>query len=131
MAMWQRAKAMWRNMARRRTVEADLDAEINSYRQMVEDEKIRAGVDPAVARREALMELGGAEQVKEAVRDSRAGAGIDAIGGEVRQSLRGLRRNPTLAVLGALMLALGMGSSTVVFSVFHAALLRPLPFRDA
>jgi predicted permease len=124
-------KALWRNVWRRQSVEADLDAEISGYRQMLEDEKIRAGVDPAVARREALMELEGATQVKESVRDARTGAGMDAIVAELRQSMRGLRRNPALTILGALMLALGMGSSTVVFSVFHAALLRPLPFRDA
>jgi len=130
MALWRKVKAVWWNLSHRRAVEADLDAEIDSYRQMLEDEKIRAGADPVAARREALIEVGGVTQVKESVREVRAGAGMDSVTAELRQSFRGLRRNPTLAVLGVLMLALGMGSSTVVFSVFHAALLRPLPFRE-
>src|SRR5207244_11936197 len=103
MPLWRRLKTLWRNVARKKAVDADLDAEIGSYRQMLEDEKIRAGADPLLARREALLELGGAEQVKEAVRDVRAGAGIETIGAEVRQSLRGLRRNHSLTILGEVM----------------------------
>jgi putative ABC transport system permease protein len=60
----------------------------------------------------------------------RLGSTIDSIGTELRQSLRALRRNPALTVMATMMLALGMGASTVVFSVFYAALLQPLPFRD-
>ncbi|MBZ5725284.1 MAG: ABC transporter permease [Acidobacteriia bacterium] len=126
-----RIRTLWRNLARRRRVEAELDEEIRSYQAMLEDEKTRAGAEPRAARREALLELGGAEQIKERVRDIRRGAALSSMGAELRQSLRGLRRNPALTVTGAVMLALGMGASTVVFSVFHAALLQPLPFRDS
>ena len=131
MPLWIRFNTLWRNIARKRMVEDDLDDEIRSYRDMLEDEKACAGADPCAARREALLELGGVEQVKEGVRDVRLGATLEAMGAELRQSLRGLRRNPGLTVLGAAMLALGIGASTLVFSIFHAALLRPLPFRDS
>ncbi|MGA3039687.1 MAG: ABC transporter permease [Bryobacteraceae bacterium] len=130
MPLLHRIKTLWRNLARRQRVEEELDAEIRSYQSMLEDEKTRAGAPPTLARREALLDFGGAEQVKEQVRDVRAGAGLGAMAAELRQSLRGLRRNPALTVLGAAMLALGMGASIVVFSVFRAALLQPLPFRD-
>lgn len=50
---------------------------------------------------------------------------------ELCQSARGLRRNPGLTVLGALMLALGMGASIAMFSIVQAALLKELPFRDS
>jgi len=128
---WGRLKTLWRNLARTRTVDTDLDGEIRSYQTMLEDEKVRAGVDPRVARREALLELGGAEQIKEEVRDVRLGATLSTLWTELRQSARGLRRNPGLTILGAVMLALGIGASTVVFSIFYAALLKPLPFRDS
>jgi len=130
MRLWHRVRTLWRNVARKPMVEDDLDAEIRAYQGMLEDEKIRAGAEPRVARREARIELGGAEQVKEEVRDVRLGATLENMGAELRQSWRGLRRNPGLAVLGTAMLALGMGASTVVFSIFHAALLQPLPFRE-
>lgn len=131
MPLGHQLKALWRNLARKRKVESDLDEEIRSYQKMLEDEKARAGADPSVARRQALLELGGAEQIKEEVRDVRLGATLDAVWAEFRQSLRGLRRNPSLTVLGTLMLALGMGASTVVFSIFYAVLVQPLPFRDS
>ncbi len=130
MPPWHWMKTMWSNLAGKRRVENDLAAEIRSYQELLEDEKVRAGTDPKVARREALMELGGAEQIKEEVRDVRVGSTLEAIGAELRQSLRGLRRNPSLTILGTVMLALGIGASTAVFSIFYSALLQPLPFRE-
>ncbi len=124
-------KALWRNLTRKRKVEDDLDAEINSYREMLADEKTSGGLTPDEARRESLLELGGAEQVKESVRDVRTGAWLEGVGAELRQSFRGLRRAPALTILSISMLALGIGGSTAVFSIFYSALLRPLPFRDA
>ena len=131
MQFWHRLKTLWRNVSRQRAVEEDLDAEIRSYQEMLEDERARTGADPSVARRDALIELGGAEHIREAVRDVRVGVTLEAMVAELRQSLRGLRRNPGLTILGTLMLALGMGASTAVFSIFYSALLRPLPFRDS
>ena len=95
---------LWRNLARKPRVEKDLDDELRAYRQMLVDEKTRAGIDPRRAHREALIEMGGAEQIKEEVRDVRLGASLESIGSELRQSLRSLRRNPGLTVLGVLML---------------------------
>src|SRR5260221_10329501 len=100
-------KTLWRNLVRKTRVEDDLDREIHSYRELLEDEKARAGAPSQLARREALLELGGAEQIKEGVRDVRTGAALEGMAAELRQSLRGLRRNPGLTVLGTAMLALG------------------------
>ena len=72
----------------------------------------------------------GMEQVKEHVRDVRLGVAIETFFSELRQSLRSLRRNKDLTILCTGMLALGIGASTVVFSIFYAALVQPLPFRD-
>ena len=131
MALWHRLRTLWRNLARKQRVEDDLNAEISSYQEMLVDERMRAGADPSLARHEALLELGGAAQIQEEVRDVRLGATLQIMGTELRQSLRGLRRNPGMTTMGILMLALGMGASTVVFSIFYAALVQPLPFRDA
>jgi predicted permease len=129
MPIWPRINALWRNLTSKQKVDRDLDDELRSYQQLLEDQKLHAGTDPRAARRESLLELGGAEQIKEDVRDVRLGTTIETILIELRQSLRGLRRNPALAILGAVMLALGTGASIVVFSIFQSALLKPLPFR--
>jgi putative ABC transport system permease protein len=131
MPIWHRFKTLWRNLARKQDVESELDAEIRSCQEMLEDEKISAGVEPGAARRHALLQVGGAAQIKEEVRDVRLGVRLEAIWTELRQSLRGLRRNPALTMVIAGILTLGIATSTVVFSIFQAALLKPLPFRGA
>src|SRR5215471_16416668 len=100
MPLWHRLRALWRNLARKQRVEDDLNAEISSYEEMLVDERMRTGADASQARREALLELGGAAQIQEEVRDVRLGATLQVIGTEVRQSLRGLRRNPGLTTMG-------------------------------
>ncbi|HWW23181.1 MAG TPA: ABC transporter permease [Edaphobacter sp.] len=48
----------------------------------------------------------------------------------IRFSLRMMRRNPGFALMVILIMALGIGANTAIFSVVHAVLLEPLPFRD-
>src|ERR1700758_615906 len=49
---------------------------------------------------------------------------------DVRFGLRMLARNPSVTALATIALALGIGGSTVIFSVVNAVLLRPLPVSD-
>lgn len=125
-----RIRSLLRNLFRRRDVERDLDAELRGYLDMVADEKIGRGVDPARARREARIALGGIDQVKEEVRTVRAGALIEQLVQDVRYSLRGLRRAPVFASTAILTLALGLGANTAMFSVIDALLFRPLAVTD-
>jgi putative ABC transport system permease protein len=131
MTLWRRFGTTWRNLRRPEQADCELNAELRSYRELAEDEKVRGGLDPAQARREAQLEIGSASLIHEQVRDVRLGVTLGNIATEIRQSLRSLGRNPALAIIGTLMLAVGMGASTVVFSIFYSALMRPLPFRDS
>ena len=119
-----RLRSIWRNLFRKHAVESTLDDEIRSYLQLLVDEKIAAGSDLETARREAAIELGAIEMIKEQVRDIRRGALLEGLWTELRQSIRALRHNPGMSGMCALMLALGIGASTTIFSVFEAALLR-------
>ncbi len=110
----------------RARAERELDEEVRSYLDLLIDEKRAAGLSPAAARRAALLELRGAEQVKEAVRDARASAVLDGLVRDVRHAARGLRRQPALAATALLTLAVAIGGATGVFSVVDAVLLRPL-----
>jgi hypothetical protein len=67
-----------RNLTHRRQVDRDLDEEVRSAFEIFVDEKVRAGLSPEGARRAALLEFGGVEQVKEEIRAIRTGALLDA-----------------------------------------------------
>ena len=90
----RRMMAAVRNLFHMRQVESDLDAEIRAYVDGLTEEQIAAGMTPEEARRKALAGFGGTEPVKQAVRDSRAGTGIETIWQDVRFALRILRKSP-------------------------------------
>jgi macrolide transport system ATP-binding/permease protein len=87
-------RSVWSNVVRRRDVERDLDAELRAYVDLLAAEYERSGLTPDIARRRALVETGGIETVKDAVRDAWAGNALATISREMRYALRTLRRAP-------------------------------------
>lgn len=128
MSGWTRMRAALRNLAHRRRAEAELDEEIYVYAAMLADEKIADGMPAEEARRRAFAELGGAEQVKQSVRDEQAGTSVEDLYKDIRFGLRQLRRSPGFAVMGLLIIATGVGLTTAMYSIVDAVILRPLPF---
>jgi predicted permease len=117
-------------IVRRDRAERGLDDEIRSFVEMATANNVRDGIPAAEARRLALLELGGVDQVKERVRTGRHGALLDDVGRDVRYALRLFGRQPTFAAVIVGTLALGIGANTAFFSVVDSLLLRPLPIDD-
>jgi putative ABC transport system permease protein len=112
----------------RRRVEEDLDAEVRSHLQLLTEENIRRGMAPEEARHAARREFGGVEQTKELYRDQRGLSFLDTLLQDVRFALRGLLKRPGFTAAAILILALGVGATTAVFSVVDRILFRSLPY---
>jgi predicted permease len=56
---------------------------------------------------------------------------FDSIGRDLRQTLRGLQRQPTFTLAVVLTLALGMGATTAIFSVVNGVVIKPLPYPES
>ncbi len=130
MPAYRRIISTFRSLFRKGELERDLDEELASYLDLLTAEKIRAGMSPEQARREARVELGGVEQVKENVREKRVGAMIDTLFQDIRYALRALRKDAGFAAVAILILAIGIGATTALFGTINTALLSRLPFQD-
>ena len=130
MTPWSRLKSLGRNLFRRSAVEKDLDDEVRSYVEMLADEHIEAGTGAEEARRITLAEFGGAERLKQSVREERAGSTLGSIVQDLRFGFRQVARAPGFSFIVILTLALSIGITSTVFSVLYAMLIHPLPYHD-
>jgi len=130
MSPFRWVQGVFRSLFRKAEMDRDLEAELDSVLAMLVEEKLRAGLGPAEALREARIEIGGAEQVKERVREERLGAGLDSLVQDLRYSIRSMRRSGGLTTIAALILAIAIGANTSLYSSVHAVLFRSLPFPE-
>jgi predicted permease len=128
MKLWSRIKSVVRNLFRKQDVETQLDDEVRAYVDMLTDERVASGVPASEARRIALVEFGGVEQVKQAVREQRSGASLELLWQDARFGLRQFWRNPGFTVTVIITLALSIGANTAIFSIVNALMLKSLPY---
>jgi predicted permease len=110
--------------------ERELEEELRFHVEREAEERRRQGVPPDAARRGALLAFGGVEQTKEVVRDARGVRPLQDLAGDLRFAVRGLRRNPGFTLTAVLVLGLGLGATTAVFSVMDSVVLAELPYPD-
>jgi putative ABC transport system permease protein len=126
-----RLNSLFRNLFQKERVEQEFTEEIQAYLDMLTEKKISEGLTPREARRNALIEVGGVEQVHEKVREVRMGQLIETAWRDVRFGMRALVHSPVFSVVTVLSLALGIGANTAIFSVVNGLLLRPLAYPES
>ena len=114
---------------RRRDQDADLAQELESHLQHEADDYIAQGLSPEEANRRARVKLGNTARVREDVWKWNS-FGFEGILRDLAYSARTLARTPGFAIMAIIVMALGIGANTALFTVVHSVLLKPLPFAD-
>src|SRR5438270_10708840 len=118
----------WQRLLRRRKMEDQLEKELRFHLDEHAGELIARGLSPDEARRQARLALGGPEQVKEQCRDARGTRWAEDLRQDTQYAVRTLRRLPGFATVALLVLAVGIGATTLMFTVVNSVLLKPLSY---
>ncbi len=110
--------------------ESQLDKELRFHLEQQIADNIAAGLPPQEARRRGQQDFGGLDRVKEEVRDTRWETHLETLARDFRYALRNLRKDRRFSLIAIFTLALGIGASTIVFSVVYNVFFHALPYKD-
>ena len=115
----------------RKKREEDLERELRSHLELEAQEQRESHASPEEARQAARRALGNATSIQEATREAWGFAWLDELTQDLRYGCRALNHSRGFAAVSILTAALGIGANTSIFSVVHAVLMHPLPYRHA
>lgn len=116
---------------RKQEAEKHLDAELRNHLDRQISDYIVAGMPPEEARRRAHLDFGGLESIKQQTRESRRGHSLETLFLDLRYAIRNLLKDRRFAMVAIFALALGIGASTIVFSIFYNLFFNAFAAKDA
>jgi len=131
MSWWTRVRSWTKSTVRSTRMERDMDEEMRFHVEAHATELMKRGMTREKALRQARLEFGGLETAKAQCRDAVGVSFLETLMQDLRHSVRGMLRTPVFALTAVIVLALGIGATTAIFSVVDAVLLRPLAYRDS
>ena len=111
--------------------EARFHEELEDHLAAEADARMRCGLSPEVARREARVAFGSIEAFKDGCRDQQRLPIVEHVFQDVRLALRRMRAAPGFTAAAIATLALGLGLTSAVMTLAYTLFLRPLPVEDA
>src|SRR5438270_2046378 len=117
----------WSRLFRRRQRDDELDEEIRAHLAMAAKDRVERGEAGVDAERIVRREFGNRTLIKEVTREMWGWASAEKLRQDCLYGLRLMKRNPGFTAVATLMVALGVGANTTIFSWINGTLLNPVP----
>ena len=119
--------ARWMRLFQKRHRDEELEREIEFHIEELTQTNLANGMAPTEARRQAVIAFGGREQAKQGLRDVHSSPFVERVSFNMKAAIRFIRRAPSFSATVILILAIGIGTNSAVFSAIDAVILRPPP----
>ena len=127
MSLWRQLTHGLRVLTKRDAADREVGDEVQHYLDQATAAHVARGLSPSDALRAARLEVGSVTSVREEVRSHGWENSVGSIVADLRYAGRMLRKSPVFTLVVVLVISLGTGAVTTVFSAMNALILRPLP----